>query len=52
MEVYGSDGVEYSGKTLAKAKAFEADPVSGTASNPAYRRIDGDVETGKVRGLS
>jgi len=25
--------------------------MPGTASNPAYRRIDVDVETGKVRGL-
>jgi formate--tetrahydrofolate ligase len=25
--------------------------MPGTASNPAYRRIDVDVETGKVKGL-
>ena len=25
--------------------------MPGTASNPAYRRIDVDVDTGKVRGL-
>jgi formate--tetrahydrofolate ligase len=25
--------------------------MPGTASNPAYRRIDVDVETGKVKGV-
>jgi formyltetrahydrofolate synthetase len=25
--------------------------MPGTASDPAYRRIDVDVETGKVKGL-
>ena len=25
--------------------------MPGTASNPAYRKIDVDVETGKVEGL-
>jgi formate--tetrahydrofolate ligase len=104
-EVYGAKGVTYTDEALAKAKAFEADPVSktlgtcmvkthlslshdpdlkgrpkgwelpirdilvykgagfivpvagaiklmpGTASNPAFRRIDVDVKTGKVQGL-
>jgi formate--tetrahydrofolate ligase len=25
--------------------------MPGTSANPAYRRIDVDVETGKVKGL-
>jgi formate--tetrahydrofolate ligase len=104
-EVYGADGVTYSDEALAKAKAFEADPMAaklgtcmvkthlslshdpdikgrpkgwelpirdimvykgagfivpvagaiklmpGTGSDPAFRRIDVDVKTGKVQGL-
>lgn len=104
-DVYGADGVEYSGEALAKAKRIEDDselsklgtcmvkthlslsdnptlkgvpkgwklfirdiliykgagfvvPVAGdikllpgTASNPAYRNIDVDTQTGKVKGL-
>jgi formate--tetrahydrofolate ligase len=104
-EVYGADGVTFSDEALAKAKAFEADPMAaklgtcmvkthlslshdpdikgrpkgwelpirdimvykgagfivpvagaiklmpGTGSDPAFRRIDVDVKTGKVQGL-
>jgi formate--tetrahydrofolate ligase len=104
-EIYGADGVTYTGEALKKAKDFEADPqystfgvcmakthlslshdpdikgrpigwqlpirdilvykgagfivpvagaiklMPGTASSPAFRKIDVDVETGKVHGL-
>jgi formate--tetrahydrofolate ligase len=104
-EVYGADGVTYTDEALAKAKAFEADPMAsklgtcmvkthlslshdpdikgrpkgwqlpirdimvykgagfivpvagaiklmpGTGSDPAFRRIDVDVKTGKVQGM-
>ncbi len=104
-QVYGADGVDYSGEALAKAKRIEEDselsklgtcmvkthlslsdnpnlkgvpsgwklfvrdiltyggagfvvPVAGTislmpgtASDPAYRRVDVDVNTGRVKGL-
>jgi methylenetetrahydrofolate dehydrogenase (NADP+) / methenyltetrahydrofolate cyclohydrolase / formyltetrahydrofolate synthetase len=103
--VYGADGVSWTGEAEAKAKAFEADPafkdyftmmvkthlslshmpeakgvpkgwvlpvrdvlvfsgakflcpvtgtislMPGTGSDPAFRRIDVDVKTGKVTGL-
>ncbi len=104
-EVYGGDGVDYSGEAAAKLEEFERDPeisrlpvccaktqyslsddpdlqgrpkgwrlkvrdvlvyrgaglvvpvageiklMPGTSASPAYRRIDVDVETGKVKGL-
>lgn len=104
-EVYGADGVDYSGEALEKAKRIEADPelsklgtcmvkthlslsdnpslkgtpkgwklfvrdiliyggagfvvpvagtislMPGSGSNPAYRRVDVDTETGKVKGI-
>ena len=104
-EVYGADGVEYSGEADASLARIQKDPelsklglcmvkthlslsdnpalkgtpsgwklkvrevltyggaefivpvagtislMPGTGSNPAYRRIDVDVETGRVRGL-
>ncbi|MFH1057540.1 MAG: formate--tetrahydrofolate ligase [Pseudomonadota bacterium] len=105
VEIYGADGVDYSGDALAKAQKIEKDPelsklatcmvkthlslsdnpnkkgvpkdwklfvrdilvyggagfvvpvagtitlMPGTASDPAYRRVDVDVKTGKVKGI-
>ncbi len=104
-EVYGADGVDYSGEAQAQLKRIQADPklsklglcmvkthlslsdnpsikgvpkgwrltvrevltyggagfivpvagtislMPGTSSNPAFRRVDVDVETGKVQGV-
>jgi len=41
----------YKGAGLVVPIAGEIKLMPGTASNPAFRRIDVDVETGKVRGL-
>ncbi len=104
-EIYGADGVDYSGEAQGQLKRIQADPelsklglcmvkthlslsdnpslkgvpkgwrlhvrevltyrgagfivpvagtislMPGTASNPAFRRVDVDVETGKVQGV-
>ena len=41
----------YRGAGLVVPVAGSIKLMPGTASNPAYRRIDVDVETGKVEGL-
>ncbi len=41
----------YKGAGLIVPIAGEIKLMPGTASNPAFRRIDVDIETGKVRGL-
>lgn len=41
----------YRGAGLAVPVAGDIKLMPGTASDPAYRRIDVDVETGKVQGL-
>jgi formate--tetrahydrofolate ligase len=41
----------YKGAGFIVPLAGEIKLLPGTASNPAYRRIDVDVETGKVQGL-
>ena len=39
------------GTTLAVPVAGDINLMPGTASDPAFRRIDVDVETGRVQGL-
>lgn len=46
-----SDILVYKGAGLIVPLAGGIKLMPGTASNPAYRRIDVDVETGKVKGL-
>ena len=41
----------YKGAGLVVPIAGEIKLMPGTASNPAFRRIDVDVETGRIRGL-
>ena len=41
----------YKGAGFVVPVAGDIKLMPGTASNPAYRRIDVDVETGKVKGL-
>ena len=41
----------YKGAGLIVPLAGDIKLMPGTASNPAFRHIDVDVETGKVRGL-
>ena len=45
------DILVYGGARFLVPVAGEIKLMPGTASDPAYRRIDVDVETGKVRGL-
>jgi len=45
------DILVYKGAGLIVPVAGAIKLMPGTASNPAYRRIDVDVETGKVQGL-
>ncbi len=45
------DVLIYRGAGLAVPVAGDIKLMPGTASDPAYRRIDVDVETGKVQGL-
>ncbi len=46
-----SDIMVYKGAGFVVPVAGGIKLMPGTASNPAYRRIDVDVETGKVKGL-
>jgi len=41
----------YGGAGIAVPVAGDIKLMPGTASNPAYRRIDVDVRTGNVKGL-
>ena len=41
----------YSGAGLLVPVAGEIKLMPGTSASPAYRKIDVDVETGRVRGL-
>jgi formate--tetrahydrofolate ligase len=41
----------YQGAGFVVPVAGDIKLMPGTASNPAFRRIDIDVETGKVKGL-
>ena len=41
----------YKGAGLIVPVAGEIKLMPGTSASPAYRRIDVDVETGKVKGL-
>ena len=45
------DVLIYSGAGLIVPVAGEIKLMLGTSGSPAYRRIDVDVETGKVKGL-
>ena len=45
------DVLVYKGAGLVVPVAGEIKLMPGTSASPAYRRIDVDVETGKVRGL-
>ncbi|MBO4448924.1 MAG: formate--tetrahydrofolate ligase, partial [Kiritimatiellae bacterium] len=45
------DVLVYRGAGLLVPVAGEIKLMPGTSASPAYRRIDVDVETGKVRGL-
>ena len=45
------DVLVYRGAGLVVPVAGEIKLMPGTSASPAYRRIDVDVETGKVRGL-
>ena len=50
MDAFRRDILLYRGQVLLFL--FAADqPDAGTGSNPAFRRIDVDVETGRVKGL-
>ena len=46
-----NDVLIYQGAGLVVPVAGEIKLMPGTSASPAYRRIDVDVETGKVRGL-
>ena len=41
----------YQGAGLLVPVAGEIKLMPGTSASPAFRRVDVDVETGKVRGL-
>ena len=41
----------YKGAGFIVPVAGDIKLMPGTGSNPAFRRVDVDVETGKVRGL-
>jgi formate--tetrahydrofolate ligase len=45
------DVLIYKGAGLVVPVAGEIKLMPGTSASPAYRRIDVDVETGKVKGL-
>ena len=45
------DILEYGGAKFLCPMAGTISMMPGTAANPAYRRVDVDVETGKVSGL-
>ena len=45
------DVLVYKGAGLIVPVAGEIKLMPGTSASPAYRRIDVDVETGKVKGL-
>jgi formate--tetrahydrofolate ligase len=45
------DVLLYQGAGFVAPVAGDIKLMPGTASNPAFRRIDIDVETGKVKGL-
>jgi formate--tetrahydrofolate ligase len=45
------DILMYNGAGFVVPVAGDIKLMPGTASDPAYRRIDVDTETGKVRGL-
>ena len=45
------DTLEYGGAKFLCPMAGTISMMPGTGSNPAYRRVDVDVETGKVSGL-
>lgn len=46
-----SDFMVYKGAGFIVPVAGQIKLMPGTASNPAFRRIDVDVDTGKVTGL-
>jgi formyltetrahydrofolate synthetase len=50
-KLYVKDILIYNGAGFIVVVAGNISLMPGTASNPAFRRIDVDVETGKVRGL-
>jgi formate--tetrahydrofolate ligase len=45
------DILTYKGAGFVVPVAGDIKLMPGTSSNPAFRRIDVDVETGKVKGL-
>jgi len=45
------DFLVYKGAGFVVPVAGDIKLMPGTGSNPAFRRVDVDVETGKVRGL-
>ena len=45
------DILEYGGAKFLCPRAGTISMMPGTAADPAYRRVDIDVETGKVSGL-
>jgi len=45
------DILTYGGAGFVVPVAGAISLMPGTAANPAYRRVDVDVETGKVQGL-
>ena len=45
------DILEYGGAKFLCPMAGTISMMPGTGSNPAYRKVDVDVETGKVSGL-
>lgn len=46
-----SDILIYQGAGLVVPVAGEIKLMPGTSASPAFRRVDVDVETGKVKGL-
>ena len=49
--LYVRDILLYNGAGFIVVVAGNISLMPGTGSNPAFRRIDVDVETGKVKGL-
>ncbi len=50
-ELHVRDILTYKGAGFVVPVAGAIKLMPGTASDPAYRRVDVDVETGKVKGL-
>ncbi len=50
-QLYVRDVLTYNGAGFIVPVAGDISLMPGTSSDPAYRRIDVDVETGKVKGL-